>query len=54
MWSLTSPHTERVSGPEKFRSSARKDICNSIGQYQKCAYSQHPQHPSVICPQMAP
>jgi hypothetical protein len=32
MWSLTSPLAERISGPEKFRSSARKDFFNSICQ----------------------
>jgi hypothetical protein len=30
MWSLTSPRAECISGPEKFRSSARKDFFNSI------------------------
>ena len=34
MWSLTSPRAERISGPEKFRSSARKDFFNSICQKQ--------------------
>jgi hypothetical protein len=32
MWSLTSPRTKRISGPEKFRTSARKDFFNSICQ----------------------
>src|SRR6266404_8032130 len=32
MWSLTSPRADRISGPEKFCSSARKDFFNSIGQ----------------------
>jgi hypothetical protein len=31
MWSLTSPRADRISGPEKFCSSARKDFFNSIG-----------------------
>jgi hypothetical protein len=31
MWSLTSPRAERISGPEKFRSSAEKDFFNTIG-----------------------
>jgi hypothetical protein len=30
MWSLTSPRADRISGPEKFCSSARKDFFNSI------------------------
>ena len=30
IWSLTSPRAERISGPENFRSSARKDFFNSI------------------------
>jgi hypothetical protein len=34
MWSLTSPRAERISGPEKFRSSARKDFFNSICHQQ--------------------
>src|SRR5882757_9101565 len=37
MWSLTSPRLERISGPEKFRSSPQKDFCNSI--CQKRAFS---------------
>jgi hypothetical protein len=32
MWSLTSPRAERISGPEKFRSSSRKDFFNNIRQ----------------------
>jgi hypothetical protein len=32
MWSLTSPRADRISGPEKFCSSARKDFFNSICQ----------------------
>jgi hypothetical protein len=36
MWSLTSPVAERISGPEKFRSSARKDFYNNIGTKQTC------------------
>jgi hypothetical protein len=31
LWSLTSRYAKRISGPEKFRSSARKDFFNSIG-----------------------
>jgi hypothetical protein len=34
MWSLTSPLAERISGPEKFRSSARKDFFNSICHFR--------------------
>jgi hypothetical protein len=34
MWSLTSPRAERISGPEKFRSSARKDFFNSIRTFR--------------------
>jgi hypothetical protein len=34
MWSLTSPRAERISGPEKFHSSARKDFCNNIGTFR--------------------
>jgi hypothetical protein len=30
MWSVTSTRAERISGPEKFRSLARKDFFNSI------------------------
>jgi hypothetical protein len=26
MWSLTPPRTKRISGPKKFRSSAKKDF----------------------------
>jgi hypothetical protein len=37
MWSLTSPPADRISGPEKFCSSARKDFFNSIGQEQTLA-----------------
>src|SRR5882672_1097824 len=32
MMSLTSPHTKRISGPRKFRSSPKKDFCNNICQ----------------------
>jgi len=32
MWSLTSPRVERISGPKKFGSSAKKDFCNTIRQ----------------------
>src|SRR6476660_2090168 len=32
MRSLTSPHTKRISGPRKFRSSPKKDFCNNICQ----------------------
>jgi hypothetical protein len=35
MRSLTSPHTKRISGPRKFRSSPQKDFCNNIRQQQK-------------------
>jgi hypothetical protein len=28
--SLTSPRVDRISGPEKFRSSARKDFCGGF------------------------
>src|SRR4029453_1654416 len=31
MWSLKSSPADRISGPEKFCSSARKDFFNSIG-----------------------
>jgi hypothetical protein len=31
MWSLTSPHEERTSGPKKIRSSVKKDFFNTIG-----------------------
>src|ERR1700730_8742423 len=31
---LTSPRAERISGPEKSRSSARKDFCISIGTFR--------------------
>jgi hypothetical protein len=31
MWSPTSPRLERISGPEKFCSSAKKDFFNTIG-----------------------
>jgi hypothetical protein len=30
MWSPTSPRLERISGPEKFCSSAKKDFFNTI------------------------
>jgi hypothetical protein len=30
MWSLTSPRAERISGPEKSRSSVKKDFFNTI------------------------
>jgi hypothetical protein len=36
MWSLTSPRAERISGPENFRSSARRDFFNSIGTELTC------------------
>src|SRR5258706_1524370 len=36
MWSLTSPRADRISGPEKFCSSARKDFFNSIGTFETC------------------
>jgi hypothetical protein len=29
---LTSPHTKRISGPRKFRSSPQKNFCNDIRQ----------------------
>src|SRR6266478_4320230 len=32
MWSLTSPRADRISGPKKLCSSARKDFCNTICQ----------------------
>jgi hypothetical protein len=31
MWSLTSPRTDRVSGPRNFCSSAKNDFFNTIG-----------------------
>jgi len=31
MWSLTSPRVERISGPEKCVSSAKRDFFNTIG-----------------------
>jgi hypothetical protein len=34
MWALTSPRAERISGPEKFRSSPQKDFCNNIGTFE--------------------
>jgi hypothetical protein len=34
MWSLTSPRADRISGPEKFHSSAREDFFNSIGTFR--------------------
>jgi hypothetical protein len=34
MWSHMSPRTKRTSGPEKFRSSAKKDFFNTICQKQ--------------------
>jgi hypothetical protein len=30
IWSLTSPRVKRISDPENFRSSARKDFFNTI------------------------
>ena len=39
MWSLTSPPAKRISGPEKFRSSAKKDFCNTIGAKRTFAES---------------
>ena len=30
MWSLVSPRTKRISGPEKFRSPPQKDFFNKI------------------------
>ena len=36
MWSLTSPRADRISGPEKFCSPARKDFFNSIGTFETC------------------
>ena len=30
IWSLTSPNSKRISGPKKFRSSAKKDPFNTI------------------------
>jgi hypothetical protein len=36
MWSLTSPPADRISGPEKFCSSARKGFFNSIGTFRTC------------------
>jgi hypothetical protein len=41
MWSLTSPRADRISGPEKFCSSARKDFFNSIGQERTSPTSFH-------------
>jgi hypothetical protein len=38
MWSLTSPRVKRISGPEKFGSSAKKEFFNTI--------CQKPTHPS--------
>jgi hypothetical protein len=34
MWSLTSPRTNRISGPRNFRSLVKKDFFNTIGQKQ--------------------
>jgi hypothetical protein len=40
MWSLTSPHTNRISGPKNFRSLVKKDFFNTIGQKQTHAPQQ--------------
>jgi hypothetical protein len=32
MWSLISPRAERISGPKKVRSSARRDFFNSTAK----------------------
>jgi hypothetical protein len=32
-----SPRTKRTSGPEKFRSSAKKDFFNTIGTFETLA-----------------
>src|SRR5258705_4823766 len=37
MWSLTSPRADRISGPENFCSSARKDFFNNICQERTLA-----------------
>jgi hypothetical protein len=42
MWSLISPRAERISGPENFRSSARKDLFNGICQERTHAPQQMP------------
>ena len=39
MWSLTSPPAKRISGPKKFRSSAKKGFCNTIGAKRTFAES---------------
>jgi hypothetical protein len=44
MWSLTSPRVKRISGPEKFGSSAKKDFFNTI-RHKRAFHSRH--HPNV-------
>jgi hypothetical protein len=39
---LTSPHTKRISGPGKFRSSPKKDFCNNICHKRTRSYSGMP------------
>jgi hypothetical protein len=34
MWSLTSPRTNRISGPKNFRSLVKKDFFNTIDPKQ--------------------
>ena len=46
MWSLISPRAESISGPENFRSSARKDFFNSIPQEQTFVRPQRTREPS--------
>src|SRR5258708_7021664 len=36
MWSLTSPRTNRISGPKNFRSLVKKDFFNTIGTFRTC------------------
>jgi hypothetical protein len=51
MWSLTLQRVRRISGPENFQSSAKKDFFNKICQFQtfggSCG-STNLHHPQVI------
>jgi hypothetical protein len=42
MWSLTSPRTNRISGPKNFRSLVKKGFFNTICQKQTCALAEAP------------
>jgi hypothetical protein len=37
MWSLTSPHEQRISGSKKIRSSVKNDFFNTIGTFRTSA-----------------